>query len=251
MKNLKFVSSIALILAVVSLNSCKKTASNQLKSSTIQLKAITKSLNLKSSNSFAITAANVNIVSLQIEENSGNDGENVNGGNDKNNNDKATDGSDNETEGSDSTSEDILLAGPYSLDISVGTASIGEVKVYPGTFKKVNFSFQTSNSALYSGNSIVIEGNYTASTGTVIPFTISSTFSQRIQLPLAGNGISVTANSSKVINIAFDVNNWLSGVNFASATITNNEILIDANNNSDLLSAFESNLAKYIDAEGE
>ena len=246
MKNLKLISAITLILAIVSLNACKKSALNPSKSSTIELKAVTNSLNPKAVQYFNITAANVNIVNLQIEENSGNDGENVEGGNDNGNDGNETGGSENETDNGD-----ILLAGPFSLDISGGNASIGQVNVYPGTFKKVDFSFQTNTSAPFSGSSIVISGNYTSTNGTVIPFTISSAFSQMVQLPLAGNGVTVTANNSAVIDIVFNVNAWLSGIDFASAKVTNNKILIDNAHNNALLSVFEANLAAYIDIEGE
>ncbi len=244
MKNLKFVLAIVIILAIVNLNACKKLALNPSKSSTIELKAVTNSLNLKAVQDFYITAANVNIVNLQIEENSGNDGENVEGGNENNGNE--TGGSDNETDNGD-----VLLAGPYSLDISGGYASIGQVNVYPGTFKKVDFSFQTNTSDPFSGSSIVISGNYTSTDSTVIPFTIYSAFSQKVQLPLADNGIIVTANNSVVIDILFNVNAWLSGIDFASAIVTNNKILIDNAHNNTLLSVFEANLTAYIDIEGE
>lgn len=252
MKTLKLISAIALLLAIIGLNACKKTASSVAnpsltKSSAIKLKAVTKITNHKSTQDYSIMAANVNIANLQIEENSGNDGENVNGGNNDNGgNDNGNDGG-----GSESDNGDILLAGPYNLDITGGSASIGQVDVYPGTFKKVDFYFQTAAIDPFFGSSIVINGNYTAADGTVTPYTIRSAFSQQIQLPLTGNGITVTVNTTVVVDIVFDVNAWVSGIDFASATITNNEILIDNANNTNLLAVFEANLSNYIDAEGE
>lgn len=253
MKTLKLISAIALLLAIVGLNACKKSASSTTnsssltKSTTVVMKAITKTGSHKSTQDYSIMAANVNIANLQIEENSGNDGENVNGGN----NDNGGNDNGNDNGGSESDNGDILLAGPYNLDITGGSASIGQVDVYPGTFKKVDFYFQTAPIDPFFGSSIVINGNYTATDGTVIPYTIQSAFAQQIQLPLAGNGITVTENTTVVVDIVFDVNAWVSGIDFASATITNGEILIDNNNNTDLLAVFEANLSNYIDVEGE
>ena len=240
MKTLKLISALAFLLAIFNLSACKKSASNQIKSSTIELKAVSNHSNLKSVEDYSITSANVNIVNLQIEENSGNDGENVEGGNENEGNE--TGGSENETDNGD-----ISLSGPFPLNISGGSASIGQVDVYPGTFKKVDFNFQTSTAL--GGKSIVISGEYTAAGGTVVPFTISSAFSQMVQMPLAGSGVSVSANSSVVIDIVFDVNAWMSGIDFGSATISNGAIIIDNENNTALLAVFEANLTTYVEQE--
>lgn len=245
MKSLKMISVIVLLLALASLNSCKKTTSPIAKSATIKLKAVT-GLNLKSNQSYNVTSANISISNIKIEENSGNDGENV--GSDTNNENERNDGADtNDNSGGETENGDIILTGPYTLDIISGSASIGQVNVYPGTFKKVDFNFQGSDAL--NGNSIIISGKYTFTDGTVTPFTINSAFSQMVQMPLSGNGVTVVENSSVIIDIVFDTNAWLNGINFESATVTNKQIIIDNNNNTKLLSTFEANLSIYVEQE--
>jgi hypothetical protein len=242
MKIQKLIPALLLMFIIIGFSACKKNDSNQ-KSSTLSVKAVAKVISAKG-DSLSIKTADVNIANLQIEENSGNDGENVGGG------DNETGGNDVEG-GNENDNGDIVLAGPYSLDIASGSASIGQVNIYPGTFKKVDLDFQTSSSSTYNGSSIFITGTYTDNSGTIIPFKIYSSFAQQVQLPIAGNGITVAANSMVTIDIVFDVNAWLTGLDFASATITNGVILINSANNTSLLTTFELNLSKYIDAEKE
>lgn len=242
MKTHKLIPTLLLMFIIIGFSACKKNDSTQ-KSSTLSVKVVAKVLAVKGG-ALSIKTADVNIANLQIEENSGNDGQNVGGG------DNESGGKDAEG-GNENNNGDIILAGPYSLDIASGSASIGQVSIYPGTFKKVDLNFQTSSSSTYNGNSIFITGTYTDNSGTIIPFKIYSSFTQQVQLPLAGNGITVAANSSVTIDIVFDVNAWLTGLNFSSATITNGEIVINSTNNTTLLTIFESNLSKYIDAEKE
>ena len=193
------------------------------------------------SGSLSVASATVNIANVKIEENSGEEnqqGENNTGGNDK------------EGKSSEADSGDIALPGPFALEISAGTSSLGQVNVYPGTFKKVNFQFQTSAINPFNGNSIVISGNYIKADGATIPFILQSNFSEEVQLLIANGGIVAVANSTQNILIQFDLNAWLN-LDFASAQVTNNQILIDANNNNGLLNAFNTNVAMNIDADKE
>lgn len=191
--------------------------------------------------SLSVISANVNVADIKIEENSGEEnqqGENNTGGNDK--------------EGSNTESDngDIALPGPFALDISAGTSSLGQVSVYPGTFKKVNFQFQANAAIPFNGKTIVISGNYIKPDGYTIPFTINSNFSDQVQLLIANGGIVATANTTQDILILFDLNAWLN-LDFAGAQIVNNQIIIDSNNNVALLNNFNANVAANIDAENE
>ncbi len=191
--------------------------------------------------SLSVASANVNIANVKIEENSGEEnqqGENNTGGND------------NEGNSSEADSGDIALPGPFALEISAGTSSLGQVNVYPGTFKKVNFEFLTSTNDPFNGNTIVISGNYLKADGTTIPFLLQSNFAEQVQLLIANGGIVAVANSTQNILIQFDLNAWLN-IDFASAQVTNNQILIDASNNNGLLNAFNTNVAMNIDADKE
>ncbi len=277
MKNLRLISAIVTIGAILIMSACTKQSSSNLKSSTIAVKAIASSAAASSSSqAYQVVTAYANLANLRIEENSGNDGENVGGGdndsipdndsienggeeggndsipdNDTIQNESENGGNDGGENGNDGGTDnsDISLPGPFMMDIASGTASLGQVSVYPGTFKKVNFDFQTTTSL--NNHSIVVTGNYTAADGTTTPFTINSTFTKKVQMLLANGGVTVTANSTVVIDIVFDVNAWLSGVDFASATISNDEILVDNTHNTALLDTFEANLNTYVEQENK
>ena len=137
---LTFTIGVAFIVMVMLVfSSCKNEQSGV--SGTLQLKAnsnqLLKSATIASVNgaSISLDAAKVEIRNLRIEENSGNDNQNQSGdqsgndGNEKNSKSEAGDAG------------DILLSGPYLLDILSGTASIDQVTVQPGTYKKVDFEF--------------------------------------------------------------------------------------------------------------
>jgi hypothetical protein len=256
MKTRKIYLTFLILLAglLFTLTACKKSNTFTPQSSVLKVNAV----GYKSGTSLGpipvtggvlnLATALVNIGNVQIEENSGNDvqqtGENgSDGGNDN--------GGGSEGGGSESDNSDIYLAGPFGLDISSGQASIGQVSVYPGTFKKVNFSFQPSSTEGFNGQSIVVTGQYNITGGGSIPFTINSLYSLHIQSPLANNGVTVLNNSTVDISIVFDLTAWLSDLDFANAQVTNGNILIDANNNTNLLSAFEAYLSANIDVEGE
>lgn len=202
---------------------------------------------IASVNGISLTSAMVNIATLRIEENSGND---VQQGGTNNSND-GKDSNDGTSGSEGSEQEDILLPGPYAMNINDGVATLDQISVYPGTFKKVNFDFQVNSDTPFNGNSISIEGNFTAQDGTIIPFAIKSKFSKQIQLPLANGGITVASNSTAAITIVFDINSWLNGIDFSSAVSTNGVVIIDDNNNQSFLNTFEDNLSQFIDLENE
>lgn len=186
-----------------------------------------------------VQSAMLNFKDLVIEENSGFDGEQQG----ENNSGEQNDG------GSELETPDITSAGPFVIDLSNGNALIGSFDVYPGTFKKVNFSLSPNSAEPFLGQTIVISGTYTQDGGTIIPFTLKSDIIAQLQLPLANGGVVVSANSTVSISIIVDLPSLFNSVNFTSATSTNGEISIDSQNNSALLSRFETNLNTYIDAE--
>lgn len=184
-----------------------------------------------------ITSAKVTIADIHIEENSGNDNEDEGDldNDEQNENEKESD-----NEGPES---DIVLDGPYVLELTNNLSIISDVQVFPGTYKKVNFRFASG-----PDDAIIIKGKYTYS-GVTTPFTLSSAFDQPIQLLLANGGIIVAANTTKDIDIVFDTDSWLETLDFSAATITNGEVIIDKNNNPQILAGFEAVLKQYIDAE--
>lgn len=145
----------------------------------------------------------------------------------------------------DSGNDDVILQGPYTIEISNGIVSFDQVDVFTGTYKKVDLIFQTGDSTTLNGHSIIITGNYINADGSSIPFTLKSDFTKQIQLQLANEGVTVSENSTVSISIVFDTDAWLSDLDFANAHITNGEIAIDNNNNTSLLNAFEANLSSH------
>jgi hypothetical protein len=241
MKTVKRVSPLA-VLAVILASACAKDNSSLTKSSqlavnlaTVKSSALT-SAGTKGSaatNGFTLNSVKISIADLIIEENSGNDveqqGEHNDGGSDiENDKNKET----------NSENDDVLLPGPYALDVATGMLTIDQVAVYPGTFKKVDFTFHISNEAGFGGNSIVVTGSYKKSVGTVIPVILRSEFNQQVQLPLANGGITVAANSAVTLSIVLDIPVWLNSIDLSSAVVSNNEILIDKTNNQELLKLF-------------
>lgn len=193
---------------------------------------------------FTLNSAKISISDLVIEENSGNDVEQQGDHNDGGNDAEAS--GDNEAGGE---KDDVILPGPYMLDVLNGSLSIDQVAVYPGTFKKVDFKFNVSNEAAFGGNSIVVKGSYQKSDGTAVPVTLRSDFSLQVQLPIADPGIIVASNSSVTITIIIDIPSWINKLDLSSAIVVNNEIIIDKTNNPDLLNLFEANLASLIEVE--
>jgi len=248
MKTLKRISPIMILIAVILVlaSGCAKDSSNLTKSSMLNLSlSTTKSAVLKNvATDFTLNSALINISDLVIEENSGNDveqdGNHNDGGNDSEND------SGNEAGGEQ---DDIILPGPYTLDVLNGTVSIDQVAVYPGTFKKVDFTFVTSTEADFGGNSIVVTGSYQQPGGTVVPVVLRSAFSETIQLPLAGNGLTVADNSTVSITIVLDIPSWINNLDLSGAVLTNSEIIIDNTVNEDLLNLFEANLVSSIEVE--
>lgn len=194
---------------------------------------------------FKLTDFSVNLIELVIEENSGNDVESE--GNDQNDKNDKNDGKEDKNDGTEA--EDVFLPGPFPLDLTSGSAFIEKVEVYPGTFKKINFTFDPSSNADFVGSSIVIAGDYTMPDESVIPVLLLSDFDGQIQLPLANGGVTVANNSSVDISITLDAQNLLSSVDLSSATVKNGKIAIDKTNNADLLAQFEENLSQFIDVE--
>lgn len=188
--------------------------------------------------SLNIQSALLNIEKFRIEENSGFDGEQEGEHNDDDN------GKDNEHE-----APDITAVGPFGIDISKGEALLDSVAVYAGTFKNINLTFARHAAAPFNGRSLVISGQFTPTNGAAVPLIIRSEFAREIQSQIAGNGITITDNARVPVVVSFDLQAWFNGVDFTGAQIANGQILIDNANNAGLLSAFETNLAKFVEAE--
>lgn len=151
------------------------------------------------------------------------------------------DGDDDGEQNEGAETEDIVVEGPFTLDVAKGGTVIDSVPVYPGTFHRVDLFFQVSDGAPFSGNSIVISGAFRPTNAAPVPFTLRSTFAGRMRAPIAGGGITVGENAIVPVSITFDLAALLGNLDMASATVVGGEITIDASSNPALLAAFEQN----------
>ncbi|MFY9153229.1 MAG: hypothetical protein WAO52_14530 [Prolixibacteraceae bacterium] len=241
-----FTIGIAFIILVsMVFSSCKNEQSGA--PGTLQLKASSnqtlKSATIAFVNGASITldAAKVEIKNLRIEENSGNDNQSGNqSGND------GKDGNEKSSKSEAGDAGDIILAGPYLVDILSGTGSIDQVTVLPGTYKKVDFDFATGSEN--NGHSIVLSGTFTNALGTAIPFKLTSEIAETVQLPLAGNGVQIISGGIVSISILFDVNNWINKLDLNTAAVNNGEIIINSSENQELYLTFKTEVMKNIEA---
>ena len=150
-------------------------------------------------------------------------------------------GTDNES-GDDGDDEEIVMHGPFTVDIASGEVELGTVSVFPGTFTKVEVELRPNGQP----HSIVITGSYEATAGGSTPFTLHSAFSGDFEAPLAGGGLTISEKSVVPIIVSFDLAGMFDGLDFAGATVSGGEILIDDTNNPALLQAFEAQLEDCV-----
>jgi len=263
-QKIKFLVLITLV-ALIAAN-CKKDNSITTKSAKLAVNFSIMKNSLKSTSAdsigFEVNSLKISIANFVIEENSGNDreheGEEIEGPNDSNDNNVEQEGEheggegdneDEKDEGSETEQDDILLAGPYVLEIIDSNATIGEVDVYPGTFKKVDFTFLVNDGPEFNGNSIMLKGNYTTADGTIIPVTVKSAFDQQVQLQLADGGVTIASNNLVTLSVVLDAQTWMESIDLSTAILKGGEILIDNVNNQKLLAQFNAVLTLYIEVE--
>ncbi|MCF6333907.1 MAG: hypothetical protein L3J11_11550 [Draconibacterium sp.] len=247
MKTRKLTAVLLTFIVAIVIISCNKDKLST--PGVIQFNAISQSSGVKSA-TIETTAGEINLLgavveikNLQIEENSGND----NGGNNQDGNSDSGKDDGKENGSKESDGGDIVLAGPYVLDITGGTATIDQIEAQPGTYKKVNFDFVAT--AENSGNSIALSGDYKSNAGYAIPFFLTSNIEANVQLPLV-SGITVNTGNTVSVSIVFDVNGWLKGLDFENAATTiDGKIVISKTQNTNLYNAFIQAVSKNIEIE--
>ena len=236
---------LSIVVLMLVLTGCKNAThlgqNTPVKSAAVVLRASAVGLGLGSHDSFpvpggslVVDTAAVNIAEFRIQENSGPDS----GGNGQ----CGGQGEGDQPDSSDQEHPDIVVAGPFPLQIAGGETFIDTVAIYPGTFKQLTASFGIATQPPFNGNSIVIKGTYTPSGGSGIPVILQSVYDQETECLIAGGGITVPRDTTVALDAAFDVAAWFTDVDLAQAVVTNGQILIDSSHNTDLLAAFEANL---------
>jgi hypothetical protein len=210
------------------------------KSSAVVLKASAVGRGLDSPDSFpvpggsvVVDTAAVNIAEFRIQENSGPDS----GGNGE------SGGEGEQPEGGDQELPDIVVPGPFLIQITAGEAFIDTVAVYPGTFRQVDAAFAVSPWPPLIGKSIHITGTYRPVSGPGVAFVLKSEFHDGTECPIAGNGLVIPSDTTVALVVEFDVAEWFAELDMGSAELTKGMILIDAGHNPSLLEAFEAALS--------
>jgi len=249
MKYLKIMLPVTILMIFIS--ACQKNAAitkPKVKSAAVTLKATVHKTGYKSTASLkgitfpvkggniVLSSAQVSFGNVNIQENTGYDGQYTGG--------STAGGPDNESSKETIDSGNIIIPGPFAYNMSSDTATLGNVKLYPGTFKKVDLTFIPNNSTAFQGNSIVIKGTFKPTSGTLVPFVLQSKFVGQIELKLAKT-ITVSANSTVSVAIVFNFNNWMGTLDFATVAKTNGTILIDATHNTKLLGNFKAALTQH------
>ncbi|MEO6593285.1 MAG: hypothetical protein ABIP94_00870 [Planctomycetota bacterium] len=197
------------------------------------------------------------IAQISIEENtgegSGQNGENEGGennesGNESENENENESSGGSEGEGGESDLEDIVLTGPFTIDIANGNTVLEEVPVYPGTFRKVEIQFYLDPAAPLQGDSIYFSGQFQPNSGASINVTLRSRYADDMRVQIANGGVTVGGNASIPLTLTFDLGSLLGNLDFAGATVEGGEILIDAAHNTNLLVAFEQNIDGCVGA---
>jgi len=235
------LSIAVLILAVTGCKNPTHLGQNTpVKSSAVVLKASAVGRGLDSPDSFpvpggavVVDTAAVNIAEFRIQENSGPDS----GGNGE------SGGEGEQPEGGDQELPDIVVPGPFLLQIAAGETFIDTVVVYPGAFRQVDAALAVSSLPPLTGKSIYITGSYQPVSGPGVPFVLKSEFHDGTECPIAGGGFVIPSDTTVALVVEFDVAGWFAELDMGSAELTNGVILIDSGHNPSLLAAFEAALS--------
>lgn len=234
MKALTKISGVLLLPVALLMTNCTAN-SVQVSGSLAITTTLSKAIVQPAPTGINLLSAKIQLQHLRIEENSGNNSQNT----DSNTSDTET------TTSAETDNGDALLAGPYILDLLSGTATIDSVSLRPGVYRQVDFDFVPNRTNVHS---IEITGTVN-NNGVNVPFVITSDIASTVQLPLAGSGITVTSGIRSKLSIVFNIKALLQNVNFKNATISNNTININSNENVSLYSSFITALSGYITTE--
>lgn len=141
-------------------------------------------------------------------------------------------------------------------DHAAGVHNATDFEGSAGAFCSVELPFQavaaddTKAPALLRGHGIVVAGELADGT----PFLLQSDQAPLVRLQGEANGFELSPQAPNAL-IAFDFATWLEDVDWAAASVDAGRISVDAGSNTDILRAFESQLASgvalYRDADGD
>jgi hypothetical protein len=161
---------------------------------------------------------------------------------------QASGGNENEGGANGTGNEDeVVLDGPFAIDIASGSAVLQAVAVFPGTFRRAQFDLHLETQTPFDGDSIVIQGQFQPTSGGAIPFTLRSHLARGLEVPIANGGITVANNAEVTFTVTFDLAAMFAHLDLHSAVVESGAIAIDGSHNATLLAAFEHDLEDALE----
>lgn len=256
----KFFSVLPLIIVLLCYVGCDLTSQNSDTRDAIKMGSLT--LDLATSTqltkicSMPVTGgevtlemALVNIVAVELSSDEQESDEDM-GGEDQEGNDGEQEGDhqDNDDEDED---DDVLITGPFPVDLSSGSVEITSTEVPAGSYTEVELILGATDQADFGGHTILISGSFTSPILGTLPLSIVSNLSGDLECGISGDVLIVEPDAVTQIRIIFDLVAALDAIDFSSASISDAGIVISSLANADLLEVFEAQLSQDEDDEYE
>jgi len=144
--------------------------------------------------------------------------------------------------------EDVVIEGPFAIDIASGGAVLQSVAVFPGTFRRAELEPHLEAQPPFDGDSIVIQGQFQPTGGgAAIPFTLQSHLVRELEVPIANGGVTVASNTTVAFTVTFDLAAMFAHLDLHSAVVESGAIAIDDSHNAAVLAAFEHHLEDALE----
>jgi hypothetical protein len=144
--------------------------------------------------------------------------------------------------------EDVVIEGPFAIDIASGGAVLQSVAVFPGTFRRAELEPHLEAQPPFDGDSIVIQGQFQPTGGgAAIPFTLQSHLVRELEVPIANGGVTVASNTTVAFTVTFDLAAMFAHLDLHSAVVEGGAIAIDDSHNAAVLASFEHHLEDALE----
>lgn len=129
----------------------------------------------------------------------------------------------------DTVDVEIDIEGLYTFDLMTGisTPAFPTALVPAGTYHELEIEMGDESDTIVA---LCIEADYQDTSGTTIPITINITGEVEFEIEDTA-GIQITTTQINNILVLIDLNTIIGSIDWSTATVTNNEILVDKQNN--------------------
>lgn len=146
----------------------------------------------------------------------------------------------------DSLDGDVSILGPFAVDISSGLVEIATLSVPAGIYNEISLILNPSDAAEFGGSSIAITGLYNSDSLGTLDVNLNSTYDSELACALVDSTIAVDVASEVPVTVTFDLLTWFGSLDFTTAEVSENGIVINNNSNIQLLQAFNDHLENNI-----